>query len=122
MVQQNISSAEIRLNPANLGPIEVRIDMTDDKVNVSLTSSHAVVREAMELALPKLREMFDANGLNLAGTDISQHSFAEQREQKAAENNSKTFSDTTDQTILVNSNEQELKQSSPANGIVDLYI
>ena len=88
MVNQNLSSAEIRLNPANLGAIEVRIDMSGDQVSVALSSSHGVVREAMEAALPKLREMLDEKGLSLADTDISQHSFAEQRESSFSEENS----------------------------------
>lgn len=79
LVNQNIRSAELRLNPANLGPIEIRIDMDEEMVNVSFSSKHAVVREAVEQALPRLREMFNENGLSLGGADISQHSFAEQR-------------------------------------------
>ena len=122
MVQQNISSAEIRLNPANLGPIEVRIDLSEDQVNVALSSRHAVVREAMELALPKLREMFEANGLSLADADISQHSFAEQREQNTADNNRNVFSDNADQGISAKSNEEAIKQSLMSTSMVDYYI
>ena len=81
MVNQGVSRAEIRLNPANLGPLEVRIDMDNDQVNVAFTSRHADVREAVEQALPRLREMLEEKGLNLADTDVSQQSFAEQQRQ-----------------------------------------
>ena len=80
MVNQNIGRAEIRLNPANLGPMEVRIDMDNDQVNVAFTSRHAEVRDAVEQALPRLREMLEEKGLSLADTDISRHSFAEQQQ------------------------------------------
>ncbi len=80
MVNQNISRAEIRLNPANLGPLEVRVDMENDQVNVAFTSRHAEVREAVEQALPRLREMLEDKGLNLADADVSHHSFAEQQQ------------------------------------------
>jgi len=86
MVNQNISSAEFRLNPANLGPLEVRIDMDNDQVNVAFSSRHADVREAVEQALPRLREMFEEKGLNLSDTDVSQQSFAEQRENAFEQN------------------------------------
>lgn len=79
MVNQNVSRAEIRLNPANLGPLEVRVEMDNDQVNVAFTSRHADVRDAVELSLPRLREMLEEKGLNLANTDISDHSFAEQQ-------------------------------------------
>ena len=81
MVNQSINRAEIRLNPANLGPLEVRVDMDNDQVNVAFTSRHADVREAVEQAMPRLREMLEEKGLNLADADISQHTFAEQHEQ-----------------------------------------
>ena len=80
MVNQNISRAEIRLNPANLGPLEVRVDMENDQVNVAFTSRHADVREAVEQALPRLREMLEEKGLNLADADVSHHSFAERQQ------------------------------------------
>ena len=80
MVNQNLGRAEIRLNPANLGPMEVRIDLDNDQVSVAFTSRHAEVREAVEQALPRLREMLEEKGLSLADTDISRHSFAEQRQ------------------------------------------
>ena len=122
MVNQNIKSAEIRLNPAHLGPIEVLIDMSEDQVNVSLSSRHAIVREAMELALPKLREMLDANGFNLAETDISQHSFAEQREQNTENNNSHLSRESADQSVSSEISEQVIQQVPVSTGMVDYYI
>jgi len=83
MANQNIKAAEIRLNPANLGPVEVRLEINDDQINVALSSRHATVREAMEMTMPKLREMLENDGLNLADSNISHQSFAEQREQHA---------------------------------------
>ena len=83
MANQNIKAAEIRLNPANLGPVEVRLEINDDQINVALSSRHANVREAMEMTMPKLREMLENDGLNLSDSNISHQSFAEQREQQA---------------------------------------
>jgi len=83
MANQNIKAAEIRLNPANLGPVEVRLEINDDQINVALSSRHASVREAMEMTMPKLREMLENDGLNLSDSNISHQSFAEQREQQA---------------------------------------
>jgi flagellar hook-length control protein FliK len=85
MANQNIRTAELRLNPAHLGPIEVRIEMEDDQVNLAFSSRSAVVREAVEQAIPRLREMFEDSGLSLADTDVSQQSFAEQRSQESAD-------------------------------------
>ncbi len=129
MVNQNIGSAEIRLNPAHLGPIEILIDMSDEQVSVSLSSRHAVVREAMEQALPKLREMLDENGFNLADADISKHSFAEQREQNAEKNanenginKTNSAGNSNDPLITTDVNEKIIHQASLSSAKVDYYI
>src|SRR5690606_14335081 len=76
MVNQKFQGAEIKLNPPQLGPIEVRIQMHHDQAQVSFTAQHGAVRDALEAALPRLREMFAANGLGLGDVNVSQQSFA----------------------------------------------
>ncbi|MDH5436796.1 MAG: flagellar hook-length control protein FliK, partial [Gammaproteobacteria bacterium] len=71
-INQKIESADIRLNPAHLGPLEVKIKMTDEGANVTFSSHHGVVRDALEAALPKLREMLEGQGINLANADVSE--------------------------------------------------
>lgn len=122
MVNQNISTAEIRLNPSNLGPIEILIDMREEQVAVSMTSRHAIVREAMEQALPKLREMLDQNGFSLADSDISKHSFSEQREQNAKNNNNELAASSIDQANMTMIGDQVLKQIAGSDSMVDYYI
>ncbi|HEY4732442.1 MAG TPA: flagellar hook-length control protein FliK, partial [Gammaproteobacteria bacterium] len=79
LVNHNIQTAELRLNPPHLGPIEIRVSLQNDQMNVMFTSHHAAVREALESAMPRLREMFGNSGLELTNVDISQHSFSDQR-------------------------------------------
>lgn len=80
MVNQQVQTAELRMNPAHLGPIEVRISIRDDQATVSFVSAHGQVREALQAAIPQLREMLGNNGLNLADVNIAQHSFADARQ------------------------------------------
>ncbi len=79
MAGQKLQGAQIRLNPANLGPMEVRIQVQNEQASIQFTSAHGVVREALEAALPRLREMFDASGVELVNVDVSGQSFAEQQ-------------------------------------------
>ncbi|TRW90831.1 flagellar hook-length control protein FliK [Candidatus Methylobacter oryzae] len=74
MTNKAIPSAEIRLNPQHLGPISVRVDVTDDQATVAFTAQHAAVRETLEASIPKLREMMGTQQLNLADVSISQGS------------------------------------------------
>ena len=80
MANKSIKAAEIRINPPQLGPIEIRINMNQDQANIYFSSQHAVVREAIEAAIPKLREMFGSQQLNVLDVDVSDQSFAERRE------------------------------------------
>ncbi|MBN4073895.1 MAG: hypothetical protein COC05_01295 [Gammaproteobacteria bacterium] len=79
LIGQNINAAQVRLNPAELGPVDVRINVTGDQVSVAFTSQFGVVREAIEAALPKLREMLENQGLNLADADINHGDNAERK-------------------------------------------
>lgn len=88
MVRNNMQEAQIQLNPRDLGPINVRIAVNQDQAHVQFVAQHATTREALENALPRLREMMQEAGLNLAQSDVSQHSAgrdgAEQRQQGAS--------------------------------------
>ncbi|NIA01274.1 MAG: hypothetical protein GWP13_00650 [Planctomycetia bacterium] len=79
LASQNIQGARISLNPANLGPMEVRIQIQNDQASIQFTSAHGVVREALEAALPRLRDMFEASGVELVDVDVAGQSFAEQQ-------------------------------------------
>lgn len=81
VVNQSMSGAQIRLNPQHMGPVEVRIHMQNDQTTVSFTAQHGATREAIDAALPRLREMLNEQNVNVVDIDVSQHSFAEQRDQ-----------------------------------------
>lgn len=75
MVDSNLSSAKLQINPPQLGPIEVRISVQGDHAQVWLTSHSAVTRDALESSSPKLREMLGAQGFGQVSVDISQRNF-----------------------------------------------
>src|SRR5690606_8466661 len=75
LAAQNISTAELRLDPPELGPMQVRVTVHQDQVQVNFTSPHAGVREALDQGAARLREMFNEQGLNLH-LDVSDQSLA----------------------------------------------
>lgn len=62
---QNLKSAEIQLDPAELGRMEVRIDMTKDQAQVTFLSPHAGVRDALEGQMQRLRDSFAQQGMTM---------------------------------------------------------
>ena len=71
MAREGVQQAELRLNPANLGPVEVRLTMQNDQTNVTFIASNAAARDALEQALPRLRESFNESGLALNNAEVS---------------------------------------------------
>ena len=72
MVQGNLQTAQIKLNPANLGPMEIKLSVQDDnKTQITFVSHHAPVRDALDAAMPRLREMLESQGIDLADVNVS---------------------------------------------------
>lgn len=71
MVEQGKHTASLRLSPEHLGPLEVRITMNGDQASVQFGAAHVDTRNAIENALPRLREMFASQGLSLADANVS---------------------------------------------------
>ena len=73
MAEQKIGHAHIRINPAELGPVEIRMRLDGERVHADFSSGHAEVRQALESSLPKLREMLATQGFALGQTDVGHH-------------------------------------------------
>jgi flagellar hook-length control protein FliK len=72
MAAQGKQSGSLRLSPEHLGPLEIQITVNDDKTtNVQFGAQHADTRAALQDALPRLREMFTAAGLQLGDAGVS---------------------------------------------------
>lgn len=63
MSSQNLRSVEIRLDPAELGPLEIHIQNRGQENQVQFLSQNASVREALESQMFRLREMFTQQGM-----------------------------------------------------------
>ena len=70
MAGQKIQSAEFRVEPPQLGPIEVRLSITNDQANLLFNAPHAVARDAIQTALPRLQEMLLESGVALGNVSI----------------------------------------------------
>jgi flagellar hook-length control protein FliK len=76
-VQKDLNSAKLSVNPPQLGPIEVRIEVKDDQASVWFSTHSAVARDALEFSAPKLRELLGSQGFTGVNVDISHRSFQE---------------------------------------------
>ena len=72
LVERGVQGATLRLSPEHLGPVDVRIDIVNDKANVVFGAANADTRAALTDAIPKLREMFAGAGLTLGDAGVRQ--------------------------------------------------
>ena len=62
--------AVMKLSPAELGDLEIRLTVRDGEASVEFAAAAPEARAALELAQPRLQEMFAAQGLSLSQTHI----------------------------------------------------
>lgn len=87
MTKNDLQSAQLSINPGNLGPIEVTLSIGKDSASAHFASPFAEVREALESALPRLKEMLAEAGVTLSQADVgaqSQNRFADGQAQRHA--------------------------------------
>ena len=70
LATRDAQSATLYMTPADLGPVQVRIEMKHDQASVWFTAEHPDTRSALEQALPKLRELFSAQGMSLTDAGV----------------------------------------------------
>lgn len=123
---QNLKSAEIQLDPAELGRLEVRISLNQEQTQVSFASANAGVREALEGQMHRLRELFTQQGMNLLDVSVSDQSLSRGWQGQEGDGKGRGGSG---QALLASGDEElapssvELKGSplSGARGMVDYY-
>lgn len=114
LAKQGIQSAELRLHPERLGPIEIHVSVADEIARVSFAAHHSHAREALEAALPQLKEMFAEQGLELADATVSQR-FSEPGNSERGS----MFDDSKDEAE--STHEGEVRADRVRLGLVDDY-
>lgn len=82
-------TATLTLNPPNLGPLQIVINLTNDQATANFFTAQPEVRQALETAFPRLREMMSDAGIQLGQASVSaetpgQHAAPERQAQQSA--------------------------------------
>lgn len=70
LTQHGIQQAQMSLNPPDLGPIDVRITVTQDQASVQIAAGSVAARDVIQDALPKLRDLLDQSGVRLSDAGV----------------------------------------------------
>lgn len=63
--------AELRLDPPELGPLRITINLSDNVAHAVFSSPHALVRQTVENALPQLQQMLAQAGISLGEANVN---------------------------------------------------
>ena len=119
MVKNGVHEAKLQLSPAELGRLEIKISTDGDQAKVLFTVQNAAAREAIEQAMPRLRDMLEQSGLQLGHSEVADQSQPQHRENNVAETHSDPSTGGTDEAV------QEIVSNTPmssSNAMVDYYV
>jgi flagellar hook-length control protein FliK len=122
MVNQSIQHAEIKLNPPDLGMLDIRITLNNDQATVHFAAPNSAVRDALESAMPRLRDMLEESGVTLADVNVSEYSNEHEQTEQNSENVTQTESNQQDDGANASlQNESDIKIQQIQIGLLDTY-
>ncbi|MGK2951101.1 MAG: flagellar hook-length control protein FliK [Thiobacillus sp.] len=82
-------TATLTLNPPNMGPLQIVLNISNEQATASFFSAQPEVRQALESAFPRLKEMLNEAGIELGQATVSadtpqQNDTPERQEQRIA--------------------------------------
>jgi len=122
IAEQQGGEATLRISPDGLGPVEIRMKLDGDRVELGFTATQQDTRQALQDALPKLREMLAQQGLQLGHADVGQKHAQSSNEDAAKTAKGFAGDDEGDAIVLAAPRrEATLVIGRTGRGVLDLY-
>ena len=127
MANQQNSRADLVLNPPQLGRVEISLTVNGDQATANFVSASPEVRDALNQAMPHLREVLAGAGIQLGQAQVGADSSSQWSNQQETRHNggssSRTAADGTSTTVSSLSagtiaGSMRLRQG---NGLVDAF-
>jgi flagellar hook-length control protein FliK len=118
------SHAELVLTPPQMGRVEVSLSVTGDQATATFVSSNPVVREALEAAMPRLREILADAGIQLGQTQVGAENARQSAQQEKNGDNFAFKRDTpnaTGSSQLITAPQSASSGLKMGRGLVDIF-
>ena len=79
-VNNGLQEARLQLTPADLGKVQITINMEGDHARVVFVAETAIARDLLDQSMPRLREMLQQSGIQLAQGDVNDQAESQRRE------------------------------------------
>jgi flagellar hook-length control protein FliK len=121
MVNTKNLIAEIRLDPAELGSVHVKVAMSGESATVNFVVQSQQARDAVDTATPRLREMLAEKGIELGQSSVRQESDGQQEQGDDVKQGERGNDESED----IDVSEQVLAQHNIVNGAlggIDYFV
>ena len=119
MVKNGLPEASLQLSPAELGRLDIKISTDGDQAKVLFTVQNMAAREAIEQAMPRLREMLEQGGMQLAHSEVADQSQSRQQ----AEDLINTFAgESIAESEEASSEMSSMPLTETSDAMVDYYV
>jgi flagellar hook-length control protein FliK len=78
-VNNGLQEARLQLTPADLGRVQITINTEGDNARVVFVAETAAARDLLDQSMPRLREMLQQSGIQLAQGDVSDQTESQRR-------------------------------------------
>lgn len=117
---QRLQTVDIHMNPPELGPLEVLIEINQDKASITFNSNVGAVRDSIESSAQRLKSMMEDQGMNSVNIDVSNNDRQEAGRQFSQsgdyDDKSSLFQNGTEQQTMT------VQEFLSHDGIVNYYI
>jgi len=122
IAEQQGGEATLRISPDGLGPVEIRLKLDGDRVELGFTAAQQDTRQALQDALPKLREMLAQQGLQLGQADVGQRQAQSSNDESRKSASGVIDDEAADAVVRVpERREATLVIGRGGRGVLDLY-
>lgn len=124
MIAGEQQSASLTLNPPDLGPLQVVLNVTNSHANATFVAAQPEVRQALEAAMPRLRDMLGEAGIQLgqatvsSGSNGQQNAFDQQQQSSSSARRMEISSARFDTPVQAG----RIQPNSSGQGLVDTFV
>ncbi|MEZ9524499.1 flagellar hook-length control protein FliK [Enterovibrio norvegicus] len=123
MLSKNLKHVDIRLDPPEMGRMQIKLSMNQDQATVQFTVANTQARDLVEQSMPRLREMLQQQGLQLAQSSVQQQDAGGRQAFTGNQAQGNEQGGQSDQQGGNRSGRNDLEQDTDLNGINrDVYV
>lgn len=118
MLNQKLDTASLQLDPPELGPLNIEMNVDQQEVRLTIVTHHATTKDALDQTLPRLREMLENEGYQLTDSQIDYQS-SNQQERDADQRQAHQPASTS--TVVADNSQHQTSMTIPQEGGLDAY-